>query len=41
VANKLAKLAVLACGRMVGVFTQEDLASPKNQVPTAASTLLI
>ena len=32
VANKLAKLAVLACGRLAGVFIQEDLASPKNQM---------
>lgn len=32
VANKLAKLAVLACGRLAGVFIQEDLVSPKNQM---------
>lgn len=32
VANKLAKLAILACGRLAGVFVQEDLASPKNQI---------
>ena len=32
VANKLAKLAILACGRLAGVFVQEDLASPKNQM---------
>ena len=32
VANKLAKLAVLACGRLAGVYIQEDLVSPKNQV---------
>ena len=32
VANKLAKLAILACGRLAGVFVQEDLLSPKNQM---------
>jgi DnaJ homolog subfamily C member 13 len=27
VANKLAKLAILACGRLAGVFVQDDLVS--------------
>jgi hypothetical protein len=25
-------LAILACGRLAGVFAQEDLLSPKNQM---------
>lgn len=32
VANKLAKLAVLACARLAGLIDQADLASPKNPV---------
>lgn len=32
VANKLAKLAVLACSRLAGLMDQDDLASPKNPV---------
>ncbi len=32
VANKLAKLAVLACARLAGLIDSQDLASPKNPV---------
>jgi DnaJ family protein C protein 13 len=32
VANKLAKLAVMACARLAGLIDQHDLASPKNPV---------